>query len=207
MNTTDNVVYIHHEADWSSTALVSWHNPRSERLEIAVEARLLWDADADWLPPLPITPRIAMRAVRLATLGRARWEHDQVLSRPVPGRRLLPWDEGHADNLRHDPTDAWLFDTSLCTENAAGPRVPRRPIPLGWIENVAVAMFSNVYALQFNRSTSVLIDIGAPHRDPCTCGRPVVHDRECPQADTFPRIGFIETLRAARTSVDRIFVP
>jgi hypothetical protein len=112
----------------------------------------------------------------------------------------------------HDPTDAWMFDHSLSTE---APISQRRDIPLGWVENVAIAMSVNGLP---PKGTAVLIDIGAPHRDPCTCGAPFLHERACPQFDTFPRIGrlyinldrvdrFIETLQAARTTTNRVFVP
>jgi hypothetical protein len=152
METTDNVIHIHHEADWSSNALVSWIDPQTRPHVVSIEAPLLW-SDSPGIdlssPPYTMPASVAVRSVRLATRGRARWEHDQVLSRPVPGRVLTP---------------------------------------------------------------------GAPHRDPCNCGNPLFHARGCPQSGTFPRIGrlaidlkrvegFIETMRAARTSVERIFVP
>jgi hypothetical protein len=218
METTDNVIHIHHEADWSSMALISWHPPGLAPKEIAVEAELLWGNNYGLSPDLRLPPLVHVRAVRLATRGRAKWEHDQVLSRPVPGRVLTPWSDRQADAKRHDPTDAWLFDVGLCTANAGGPRTPRREVPLGWIENVAIAMCSNAYAGKVNPETSVLIDIGAPHCDPCNCGNPPVHARGCPQSGTFPRIGrlainlkrvdgFIKTMKAAHDSTERIFVP
>jgi hypothetical protein len=136
-----------------------------------------------------------------------------VLSRPVPGRVFKPVSltEGRGG---HDPADSWLFDADLATESGARPGAPRRRIPLGWVENVAIAMFNNDV---LGKPSSLLIDIGAPHRDPCTCGKSF-HDRGCPQANTFPRIGrlaiylervdkFIETMQAAKTSTERIFVP
>jgi hypothetical protein len=222
METTDNVIHIRHEADWSSNALVSWIDPQTRPHVVSIEAPLLWSDSPDRIdlcsPPYTMPASVAVRSVRLATRGRARWEHDQVLSRPVPGRALVPPTDRQADTKRHDPTDAWLFDADLATESCSRPGVPRRRIPLGWVENVAIAMCSNAYAGKVNRETSVLIDIGAPHRDPCNCGNPLFHARGCPQSGTFPRIGrlainlkrvegFIETMRAARTSVERIFVP
>jgi hypothetical protein len=220
METTDNVIHIHHEADWSSIALISWHPSGLAPKEIAVEAELLWGDNYGLSPDLRLPPLVHIRAVRLATRGRAKWEHDQVLSRPVPGRVLTPWGDRQADaKRRHDPTDAWLFDADLATESCSRPGAPRRRIPLGWVENVAIAMCSNAYASKVNPETSVLIDIGAPHRDPCNCGNPPpVHHRGCPQSGTFPRIGrlainlkrvdgFVRTLQMARVSEDRIFVP
>lgn len=211
METTDNVIHIHHEADWSSKALVSWREGHGDLREVAVDAVLLW-AGGDGSTGLPIHAEV--RAVRLAARGRARWESNEVLSRPVPGRALVPWSVRQAD-ARHDPCDAWLFDADLATESGGRPGSPRRRIPLGWVENVAIAMCNNTYD---NRATSVLIDIGAPHREPCSCGNRLLHARSCPQGDTFPRIGrlavnlkrvdaFIRTLNMARVSEDRIFVP
>jgi hypothetical protein len=215
METTDNVIYIHHEADWSSKALVHWREGHGDPREVSVDAVLLW-AGGDGSTGLPV--HVEVRAVRMAARGRARWENDQVLSRPVPGRTLVAPTARQADTKRHDPTDAWLFDADLATESCSRPGAPRRRIPLGWVENVAIAMCSNAYAGKVNRETSVLIDIGAPHRDPCSCGNPLFHAHGCPQSGTFPRIGrlainlkrvegFIETMRAARTSAERIFVP
>lgn len=217
METTDNVVHIHHEADWSSNALVSWREDYTDHHGVAVPAVLLWNDNTDGgdslcLEPYSLPPRVAVRAVRLATRERARWEHDQVLSRPVPGRTLVPW--SNEPTQRHDPTDAWLFDVDLATTSSSGPREPRRRIPVGWVENVAIAMFNNDLR---GKPSSVLVDIGAPHRDPCTCGK-AFHDRGCPQDGVFPRIGrlainlervdgFIKTLNMARVSKDRIFVP
>lgn len=85
------------------------------------------------------------------------------------------------------------------------------------VENVAIAMHANGHNFQLEGSTAVLVDIGAPHRDPCTCGK-AFHDPGCPQSNTFPRIGrlainlarvdaFIETMQRAQGSVERIFVP
>lgn len=218
METTDNVVHIHHEADWSSTALVSWYPPGTDPREVAVEAELLWGDNHGLSPDLRLPPPVHVRAVRLATRGRARWEHDEVLSRPVPGRAIVPWSVRQADAKRHDPCDAWLFDADLATESGGRPGSPRRRIPLGWVENVAIAMCNNTYAGKGNGETSVLIDIGAPHREPCNCGNRLLHARSCPQGDIFPRIGrlainlkrvdaFIRTLNMARVSEDRIFVP
>lgn len=215
METSDNVIYIHHEADWSSRALVSWREGHGDLREVAVDAVLLW-AGGDGSTGLPI--HVEVRAVRLAARGRARWESNEVLSRPVPGRALVPWSERQAEIRRHDPTDAWLFDADLATESGGRPGSPRRRIPLGWVENVAIAMCNNTYDGKGNRETSVLIDIGAPHREPCNCGDRLLHARSCPQGDTFPRIGrlavnlkrvdgFIRTLNMARVSEDRIFVP
>lgn len=216
MHTTDGIVYIHHEADWSSTALVSWKSGTDDPHEVAVQAPLLWSDNPDGgSTGLPV--HIEVRAVRLATRGRMKWEHDLVLSRPVPGRMMMPW-ATHRQEW-HDPTDGWLFDSSLSTESSHGLRVARRGIPLGWVEHVAIAMHANGRRNgQFGGSTAVLIDIGAPHRDLCTCGRPLLHEKDCPQFDTFPRIGrlainlarvdkFIETLNTARTTVERTFVP
>jgi hypothetical protein len=217
METTDNVIHIHHEADWSSKALVSWWDGINniDGHEAAVDAVLLW-ADTSRDIHLCLPPDVALRAVRLATRGRAKWEYDEVLSRPVPGRVLAPWSERQSTTKRHDPTDAWLFDSDLATKS--GPGAPRWRIPLGWVENVAIAMCNNTYDGKVHPSTSVLIDVGAPHRDPCCCGNPLFHAHGCPQSGTFPRIGrlainlkrvegFIETMRAARTSAERIFVP
>ena len=217
METTDGVVHIHHEADWSSTALVSWVDPATRPHEAAIPAALLWGdpngGDGLCRPPHSLPVSVAVRAARMAARGRARWEHDEVLSRPVPGRVLLPWSARDAERRRHDPTDSWLFDADLATESCGRPGEPRRRIPLGWVENVAIAMRNNEL---YDAPSSLLIDIGAPHRDPCTCGKPF-HDRGCPQDNTFPRIGrlaiylervdkFIETMQAARTSTERIFV-
>lgn len=205
MQTSDGVICIHHEADWSSTATVSW-SPRNNRREVTVEAQVLWDAEYS-REDIDLPSYVAVRAVRLATRGRVMWEHGQVLSRPVPGRRHAPIAEPVQP---HDPSDAWLFSHELATQNSMGPRRPGRPVPLGWVENVAIAMHTN-------GSTAVLVDIGAPHRAPCNCGK-AFHDVGCPQSNAFPTIGrlalnlarvdaFCEALQRARTSVERIFVP
>lgn len=212
MQTTDGIVHIHHEADWSSTALVSWQPPGVDPREVSVEAELLWGDNHGLSPDLRLPAPVHVRAVRLATRGRAQWEHDQVLSRPVPGRVMVPWSARDTEK-RHDPTDAWLFDIALANDSS-GPRAPRRRIPVGWVENVAIAMFNNGLT---SKPSSVLVDIGAPRRDPCTCGK-AFHDGGCPQDEVFPRIGrlainlqridrFIETMQAAKTSTERIFVP
>src|SRR6185295_16342262 len=205
MQTTDGVICIHHEADWSSTATVSWG--RNDRREVMVEAQILWDENYS-RGDIELPTYVAVRAVRLATRGRAMWEHGQVLSRPVPGRRLAPIGDPVEP---HDPTDAWLFAYELRTlDSSAHLRHGGRPVPLGWVENVAIAMHGN-------GSSFVLVDIGAPHREPCTCGK-AFHDVGCPQSNTFPTIGrlainlarvdaFCETLQRARTSDERFFVP
>lgn len=201
METYDDVVHIYHEADWSSTVVISWSDRgRYSLRQVTLPARLLWEgsqADTDWNMP----PHIAVRVVRLATRGRVKWECDQVLSRPIPNRDLAL---GRSDK---DGTNSWLFSEALAT---------RQEVPLGWVENVAIAMWLN--GSRVEESTSVMIDIGAPSRDPCRCGRKLLHDRGCPQAEIFPMIGrltidlervnqFIETIQTARTSAIRTFVP
>jgi hypothetical protein len=221
MESSDNVVFIRHEADWSSTATIWWTGDPTPQRQVAVEARLLWSGESDLatlVEPLNIPPHVLIRAVRLAARGRALWESDRVLSRPVPRRAMSPA-RFSVESADADPTDAWLFDHELATERPPWAQTRSRPIPLGWVENVAIAMFAN--GGPRHRSTAVLIDIGAPHRGPCTCGKAAtseLHEHGCPQSNLFPRIGrlalnmtridaFIQTLQTARISFDRVFVP
>lgn len=222
MESGDLVVHIKHEPDWSGMAMISWTGTSGHPQNAWVQASYLWgSADSKryaisndeneelWERVIRAMPApIALRAVSIASRGRAEYEAGLVISRPSSKDDDADAPEGSFKQAR---TPAFLFNKDLATVSSRGPRKQAIPIPLGWIDNVAIALRPtesgpNVDGLTESKRKPwrghLLIDIGAPDLKPCTCATRVsqepetpekkdhrFHEYDCPARDSFPKIG------------------
>lgn len=217
MESGDMVVHIKHEPDWSGMATISWTGTGGHPQSAWVQASYLWgSADSTryaisndeneelWERVIRAMPApIALRAVSLASRGRAEYEAGLVISRPSSKD-----DDADAPGFKQAHTPAFLFNKDLATITSRGPRKQAIPIPLGWIDNVAIALrptddgAADTEGKRKPWRGHLLIDIGAPDLKPCTCATRVSHELEtpekkdhqfheydCPARDSFPKIG------------------